>query len=426
MATFKAEVYQHQKKADGTYNIKIRVIHNRKKRYLSTVWFVEREDLTRSGKIKNQKYIDLTDDLIRKYRSICDMAGERLKSMTVDEVVKLITTSRTETFELDIVAYARKYIQELSDQGRIGNAKTYKVAIDALVKWIKREKVGVNEITVKFIQEWIKHLQETTKGRAASLYPSVLRAIHNRAKREFNDEEAGVINIPYSPFKNVDLPKVPVARQRAITVEQLQALAKIPYRMIMQPGTNRFNLAKDVFLLSFLLIGINAVDLYTCTSLKAGRLTYERTKTKNRRSDRAEISIKVPPEAEALVAKYKDPSGERVFNFYKLYSSMDTFSAAINKGLKKIGELIGVDDLEYYAARHTWATIARNEAGVDKYTVHAALNHVDDNMRVTDLYIKKSWDPLDKANRQVLDYVKLEIGSVKEEIYVPKRLRGSE
>jgi hypothetical protein len=25
----------------------------------------------------------------------------------------------------------------------------------------------------------------------------------------------------------------------------------------------------------------------------------------------------------------------------------------------------GIDDLEFYAARHTWATIASNEAGVD-------------------------------------------------------------
>ncbi len=35
MATFKAEVYAHQKKADGTYNIKIRVTQNQRKRYLA-------------------------------------------------------------------------------------------------------------------------------------------------------------------------------------------------------------------------------------------------------------------------------------------------------------------------------------------------------------------------------------------------------
>ena len=50
MATFKAEVYAHQKKADGTYNIKIRVTHKQRKKYLATPWYVGKEDLTRSLK----------------------------------------------------------------------------------------------------------------------------------------------------------------------------------------------------------------------------------------------------------------------------------------------------------------------------------------------------------------------------------------
>lgn len=76
--------------------------------------------------------------------------------------------------------------------------------------------------------------------------------------------------------------------------------------------------------------------------------------------------------------------------------------------------------MEFYAARHTWATIASNEAGVDKYTVHTALNHVDENMRVTDIYIAKSWDSIDAANRKVLDYVKLSLDDVTEKKYIPK------
>ncbi|MCS2212872.1 recombinase [Bacteroides fragilis] len=77
----------------------------------------------------------------------------------------------------------------------------------------------------------------------------------------------------------------------------------------------------------------------------------------------------------------------------------------------------------FHAARHTWATIASNEAGVDKYTVHTALNHVDENMRVTDIYIAKSWDSIDAANRKVLDYVKLSLDDVTEKKYIPKNKR---
>ena len=48
MATFKAEVYAHQKRADGTYNIKIRVIHQKRKKYIPTTYYVTKDDLTRT------------------------------------------------------------------------------------------------------------------------------------------------------------------------------------------------------------------------------------------------------------------------------------------------------------------------------------------------------------------------------------------
>lgn len=160
MATFKAEVYAHQKKADGTYNIKIRVTQNMRKKYLSTPWYVTRGDLTRSLKLKNQKYIDLTDDLIKKYRSRCDRVGEAIKTMTVEQVVEIITSDSQEVFELDIVAYGRAYATQLEKEGRIGTARTYNVAINSLVRYVEREKISVKEITVKLINDWIRWLQE--------------------------------------------------------------------------------------------------------------------------------------------------------------------------------------------------------------------------------------------------------------------------
>lgn len=422
MATFKAEVYAHQKKADGTYNIKIRVTHKQRKKYLATPWYVGKEDLTRSLKLKNQRYIDMVDDVIKRYRTTCNNVGEALDNMTVEQVVELITRKKEEErFELDIVAYTRTYIQKLIDTGHTGNAHAYKAAIKSLVKFVGRESVDIREITVKFLADWIKWIGEQParknckkKGRAQSLYLSEVRAMYNRAKKEFNDEEAGVILIPFSPFAKVDIPKAPLTRKRALTVEQMREFAKVPYSTVLQQGCNRLNLAKDVFLLSFLLVGMNAVDLYNATDCKDGRITYQRTKTRYRRADGAEISIRVEPEAQALFNKYKDPTGQRVFKFYKLYSSMDSFCATLNRGLKKIGNALGIEDLEFYAARHSWATIAANDAEVDKYTVHTALNHVDGNMQVTDIYIRKSWDSIDKANRKVQDLMNWDLSDVTE------------
>lgn len=411
MATFKAEIYAHQKRADGTYNIKIRVTHKTKKKYLSTPWYVGKEDLTRTLKLKNQKYLDMVEDLLRQYRNTCNQVGEGLNAMSVEDVVELISR-KEKPFDLDIVAYTRAYAKKLRDNDREGNARAYEGAINSLCRFVGREEVSVKEITVGFLNGWIDWIgkQPPRKGckkgdRAQSFYIAQLRAMYNRAKKEFNDEEAGIINIPYSPFNKVELPKPSLSRKRALTTDQMLRFAALPYKQILQPGTNRFNFAKDVFLLSFMLMGMNAVDLYHVTDCKGGRITYQRTKTKNRRADKAEISVLIPREALPLVEKYRDPTGERVFNFYKLYSSLNTFSAALNKGLKVIGKSLDIEDLEFYAARHSWATIAANDVGIDKYTVHTALNHVDEAMRVTDIYIRKSWDGIDAANRQVLDYL---------------------
>lgn len=431
MATFKAEVYAHQKRSDGTYNIKIRVIHLKQKKHLSTPYYVYSEDLTRTFKIKNQHYIDQCDILVKQYRNICDRLGERIKTMSVEQIVEYINRgSQNDYFDLDFIAYGRAIVQEMHDAEHHGNALAYQNALNNLVKFVGRESVSVKEITVRFVKDWIKWIQEQparvnrSKGsRAQSLYPSTIRAIHNRAKDEFNDEEMGLIRIPLSPFKKI--PKVEPSKKRALEVEQLRHLMELDYTTILQPGNNRFNMAKDVFLLSFGLIGMNAVDLYSCDIFKKDRIIYQRTKTKNRRADKAEISIKVEPELKALFEKYRDPSGERVFGFYHWYSSVNAFSVALNKGLKSVGNLLGVDDLEFYAARHTWATIAVNEADVDKFAVHTALNHVDEKMKVTDIYIKKSWAPIDKANRKVLDYVKFKIENVEEpksEKYLNKQL----
>lgn len=368
--------------------------------------------MTRVLKLKNQKYIDATDDMIRKYRNICDRLGERISMMNVDEVLNAITSESTDgKFDLDIVSYARSYIKYLESTNHIGTANTYKVAINSLVRFVGRESISINEITVKFLNNWVRwiidnQIGNNSKGgvRSPNSYIAQLRAIHNRAKREFNDEDAGVIRIPNSPFRYVELPKPQLTRKRAISVDSLRKLANLPYTKIKQLGTNRFNVAKDIFMLSFALLGMNAVDLYNCTDYKDGRLTYRRAKTRDRRTDHAEISIKVEPEYQALFDKYRDDSGERVFVFYRKFPTVNAFSAVLNQGLKRVGKAIGEEDLEFYAARHTWATIALNDAGVDKYTVHQALNHVDANMKVTDYYIKKSWKPIDEANRKVIDF----------------------
>lgn len=68
MATFKYEIFKDRKRIDGTYNVKIRVTHNRKLKRIPTSIYVTKEDITKGFKIKNQSILDELNNIISIYR----------------------------------------------------------------------------------------------------------------------------------------------------------------------------------------------------------------------------------------------------------------------------------------------------------------------------------------------------------------------
>ena len=400
MATFKAVVLKHQTRNDATLGIKIRVTHNRKSKYINTDLVVTKDDITKSFKLKNHFFIDETEKMIRKFRDVCNKNVYDLKDMEVGKVVDLITkTERTEPFSMDIIEYGMKHVDNLLNKGKKKTAGIYKSSLNNLVKFVGRKQIDINEITAKFLKDWINWIDS---DRTKSRYPTYIKKLHGDAKKEYNIEELGVINIPLSPFSVVKIPKIPPTKDIDIPVEKVRELFNLESK---KGGKKTYNFARDMFMLSFCLLGTNAKDLYECTDYKDGRITYNRAKTKDRRDDGAKISIKVEPEIMPLIEKYRDKTGKRVFCFYQMYKDCDVLTSALGRAMKKIREDIGIDYLVYYSARHSFATIATNDVGIDKYTVHQMLNHVDEKMKITDKYIRKSWKPLDEANRKLLDFV---------------------
>lgn len=412
MASFKAEI--QNKRADGTYNVRIRVIHNRKTRRLSTHLFVSDTDLTRSKKIKNVRVIEQCEGLISKCRAICNDLGYGLTIMPIDDLIDQIKTRLTgERFTLDFIAYTRQKAAAMNP----GTASTYIIMLSALQRFIIRKSLDISEITTAFLRDFENFIEKEPSqqgsnrkkeirevkpknGRAVSAYLACVRAMHNKAKLEFNDEDRGLIRIPSSPFKNFKIRPQPKTRKRGLTKEAIQAIIDLPY----ERGTaSRRNLAKDCFILSFALIGMNSVDMYYAEPVERETLIYNRRKTTNRRADKAEMRVQIDSCLSALMQRYADPQCKRLFNFYLRYSTPFNFNKALNTGLKHIGEILGIKKLEFYAARHSWATIARSSALViDKATVHEALNHVDSSMAVTDLYIDRDWSVIGDANKRVL------------------------
>lgn len=407
MATFKATVQEHHKKQDGSYNVKIRVTHLRKTRYLATSCYVFKEDMTRTLNIKDQETINLLDAQVKLYYNDIKELGGAISYLSVDDIVKHIEQCEKKRAEdnnpkIDFYAYTDQLIATMIEDNRSGTAGIYKSMKNSLIKFIG-DVLYFSDITPSFLKNYQAHLEKPsskTGARGLSLYMGAIKAVFNQAMIEYNKEELDIIKIKYSPFgrgKYV-IPKEPTPEKRAITLIKILELKNID-----AAGDSLVELAQDLFMLSFYLCGMNSADLFYCNKFEEGRIIYERRKTRTRRIDKAKISVRVPIEAKTLFNKYKDSSGNRLFNFYNTYSSSDTFNAAINKGLKIIGGAIGIDKLQYYAARHTFATTARNRCKLSRDHIAAALNHSMPEFRLTDTYLDEDWSIIDDVQDKVIN-----------------------
>lgn len=113
--------------------------------------------------------------------------------------------------------------------------------------------------------------------------------------------------------------------------------------------------------------------------------------------------IRVHPLIQPFIDKYRGK--DHVFNFYERFSSMGDLNRAINIGLKEVGNEVGIENLQFYSARHSMATIAINIIGIPIYVVNEMLCHVDSRLRVTELYIKKDYSIINEANFKLIAYM---------------------
>jgi integrase len=419
MLTIRAEVLKDKKRTDGTYNVKVRFIKDKKVKRISTDLFATDADLTADFRLKEDSIIKQeADRLVLHYRTMFNTLHLDSGNCDVNEIVNRLLNKEEAEKPIDFIAFCKKWISEATIKGK----DNYTTTLNSFIRFIGKEELEIKKLTVDLLENYrdyiikvreerVKKMVEAGKrvpsNRCSSLYLTCLRRLYNEAQRFYNKPDKGLMRIPHSPFEYFKIPKQEATRKRAIQPQQIKAIWNMPYQHIHRGAkhTCRPDLAKDCFILSFCLMGINSADLYNATEFRDNKLIYNRTKTKDRRYDKAKMEVVVPKMVLPIIEKYKDTTGQRLFRFYKDYRDSRAFNKAINKGLKEIGEQLHIDDLEYYAARHSWATIALNKVGIDKYTVHAALNHMDASMRVTDIYIERDFVNENKANAKVVKYV---------------------
>lgn len=415
MASLKPIIVPGSRRKDGTFLVYIRVYHNGGTRRLPTSLVCTAADLTRSGRIKSADVLAKADELVRRMRgALADVSPFDLADRDVDWIVGRIRRGMSGDFRLDFFTFADGFLASKTASTR----RAYTGALGALERFLGVRRLDINDITKSLLLDFkeavlaepIMHYDKATRRvvrtdkrrrttGAASRHLAKLAHIFEAAKARYNDEDAGVIPIPRSPFAGVPKEYPPSTGQRNLGPEVVQRLIFSAYSPVCATLTERR--AVRLFVLSFIFCGVNLADLWEAPAGVSDVWEYNRKKVRDRRADRAYTRARVQPEADWLVAQLQDgPAGWWLPALHAMARDSNAATGKINVGLRRWCEREGVDVFTFGAARHSFASIARS-LSIEKATVDDAMVHKGD-FAVLDIYAEKAWDVIDAAQREVL------------------------
>ncbi|WP_276132448.1 site-specific integrase [Polluticoccus soli] len=404
MLSFKIILDKRYQKPDGTSPLKLRVYQgsNYKEKTLAMFinpeyWDEQQQQVRKKHKLAVNYNSNLTDLKSRVQKAI-------LTSVDLPWVVTPSDIIRTTGNSLDnsrptVPTYADSFITKLTMAGRVGNARAYRCAINQLTIFMEHKQYYFEQLTYKVLEDFkTSLLSKGIKPNSVASYLREIRALFNHAINE------DVTELKHYPFHKVKI-KGEKTVNRLLTPEQFAAMAS--YRLVV--GTPSWHW-RNMFLLSFCLVGINFADMLTLSedNIQAGRIVYKRRKTGKL------YSIYLHPEAERILSLYrgkqtatglllpviKNPS-DPVLLKKETLQACKTCSSHMKKLAGKCNINIPVST---YYARYTWANIAKG-LGYSKDIIAEALGHEYGN-RVTGIYLESySNEEIDEANRNVISTV---------------------
>ncbi len=388
MATISIEI--GKKNGKKTHPISFLVCHgNSKKRIATGITAADSELSSNLKRIKNPAKARLIEVKRRELQDRLDALSLELIGQDVDAayICERLTAS---VGGKDFFGFADGWLERSTIKGK----KNYVCMLKSLEGYLGRRRLPFTAITFDTLRGFEDYLRG--KPRAQTLYLGLMRHLYREAMREYNTDYELVIR--NDPFLRYRVPRQVLKKGvRALTLEQFLAVCRYEGR-----PHSRAQLARDCFVLSFCLMGMNSADMFSAGKCSGDVIRYNRAKTKDRRSDGAYMEVRVHPFIGELVKRYRGT--RRFFNFSERYATASSFNRNINLGLKEVGEATGIGGLSFYQARHTFATLSRNLMRFSKSDVDEALNHVG-SYDIADVYIRKDFSIINDNNARLFERV---------------------
>jgi integrase/recombinase XerD len=370
-------------KKNGDCSVKIKVTHNRKRKYYATGISLTPDEFTKMIEAKRRS--PEQKEIFLKLNFILNKAQRIIQEMPIFTFSAFEASFLGQRSTHDNVFFAfDKYIQYLIGEKRIGTASSYECAKSSLHAF--KQDLTFAEITPDLLRKYEKWMIE--KGNSLTtvgIYLRGLRAIYNQKNIDRSiypfGEGRGLYSIPTG--RNI---------KKALTIAEIGRIYNHP----TEPGTFK-EMAKDYWMFLYLCNGMNVKDfcLLKWENIEGDFLTYTRAKTKRSRKEARQIRVAIKAEAREIIRKWGRPAiSKKAYIFPHLEFDMTPerereiykqLTKQMNKYMKQIGRELGIDkEITTYFARHSFATVLKR-AGAQIEMISELLGH--SNVGVTESYL---------------------------------------
>lgn len=399
--TIRAMLNTDRKSVSGYYPLVIRVIHNRKKKLIYSPYKLRESDFDdeRQKARWNEKgqYSTKQIQQINRYIEAEKRQIERIiialhKAMTgIFDIRDIAAMHGANKVYKHLFEYIDKEVQSKINTHRFGMAKLYRTTKESIKRFTKERDVLLKEINYTFVSDYIDFLRGNgIKENSIQMYLRNLRSIYNKARKE------GLITVKDSPFEDIKMNGTTTIK-RAVNKDVMRRIAYADLS-----ANKEMERVRDLFMFSFYTRGMSVVDMLYLkhSDIRNGNIYYARNKTNQN------IQIAITEPLQKLIEKYRTDS-IYVWSYLtdssksSLYRQYRNALTQINKYLKRIGTLLGLDaPLTTYVARHSWATIAKDE-GISIAAISEGLGHTTE--KTTQIYLK-SFDcsMIDEVNAKII------------------------
>lgn len=387
MVTLHLTVLNSRRNSAGKLPVLIALTSKRQVRYIKTGYEIDDLFEFEQGKVVCRKDAKVMN---QRLNFVLSEYREKLSAIPDADVyscaqLKEILEGRLQTDQpVTIKEWMETRIEELRKEGRGSYADMNTYTLKLILNNIG--DVPMQCITPAIVMRFIKgmgNLSAATKQ---------MRLTHLKARINEAIQE-GLVKYDIHPFSGIKMPK-PGVKLLDITIDE--------FRNIKNLNTNhkRIGLARDLFLLSFYLCGMNLADMVEA-DFNTDEVQFVRKKTSRKKSGVNVVSFSIQPEARLIINKYMKRNGKLDFGYAFSYRN---FQRYLNFCFKKLAEVVGIaTGFSFYSARKTFSQFAY-DLGIRTEIIEYCIGQTMKENRPIYNYIRIMRKQADAAVRKVIDY----------------------